>query len=74
VVAASNTQFGDRYLYCEGDIPQLFTENETNNMRIFGVPNVNPYVRDGNNCVVNGEKDAVNSEMIGTKAAAHYQL
>ena len=29
---------GDRYLYCEGDVPLLFTENETNNERIFGRP------------------------------------
>ena len=26
-------------LYCEGDVPLLFTENETNTQRIFGVPN-----------------------------------
>jgi hypothetical protein len=75
VVAASNTRLGDRYLYCEEDIPQLFTENETNNMRIFGTPNASPYVKDGiNNCVVNGELDAVNPQRTGTKAAAHYQL
>jgi hypothetical protein len=35
------------YLYCEGDIPLLFTENETNTHRIFGVPNRMPYVKDG---------------------------
>jgi hypothetical protein len=75
VVAASNTQLGDRYLYCEGEIPQLFTENETNNMRIFGTPNASPYVKDGiNNCVVKGEQDAVNPQRTGTKAAADYQL
>ena len=75
VVAASNTQLGDRYLYCEGDIPQLFTENETNNMRIFGTPNSSPYVKDGiNDCVVNGKQDAVNPLRTGTKAALDYQL
>ena len=31
VIAASHTTLGDRYLYCEGDVPLLFTENETNN-------------------------------------------
>ena len=35
-----------RYLYCEGDVPLLFTENETNTQRIFGVPNRSPYVKD----------------------------
>ena len=37
---------GERYLYCEGDAPLLFTENETNNERIFGKPNASPYVKD----------------------------
>jgi hypothetical protein len=75
VVAASNTQLGERYLYCEGDIPLLFTENETNNLRIFGTPNVSSYVKDGiNDRVVNGEKDTVNPQRTGTKTAANYQL
>ena len=61
VVAASHAQLGDRYLYCEGDVPLLFTENETNNERIFGTSNASPYVKDGiNNYVVNGKQDAVN--------------
>jgi hypothetical protein len=74
VVAASHTELGERYLYCEGDTALLFTENETNNERIFGTPNFSPYVKDGiNNSVVNGMQDAVNPERTGTKAVAHYQ-
>jgi hypothetical protein len=74
-LAASHTQLGERYLYCEGDSALLFTENETNNNRIFGTPNVSPYVKDAiNNCVVNGHRDAVNPENTGTKVAAQYQL
>ena len=30
-VAASHPELGERYLYCEGDVELLFTENETNN-------------------------------------------
>jgi hypothetical protein len=72
-VAASHSELGDRYLYCQGDAPLLFTENETNNERIFGTHNANIYVKDGiNNCVVNGKQDAVNPERTGTKAAAHH--
>ena len=75
VVAASHTQLGERYLYCEGDAALLFTENETNNERIFGTSNASPYVKDGiNNCVVNGKQGAVNPQSMGTKAAAHYQI
>jgi hypothetical protein len=68
VIAASHPQLGKRYLYCEGDVPLLFTENETNNERIFGTPNASPYVKDGiNNYVVNGKQDAVNPGHAGTK-------
>ena len=75
LVAASHTQLGERYLYCEGDVPLLFTENETNNERIFGTANGSPYVKDGiNNYVVNEKSDAVNPERTGTKAAAHYRI
>jgi hypothetical protein len=74
-VAASHTDLGERYLYCEGDVPLLFTENETNNERIFGTINASPYVKDGiNNCVVQGNHHSVNPEKTGTKSAAHYQL
>jgi hypothetical protein len=66
---------GEYHLYCEGDVRVLFTENETNTQRIFGVPNRTPYVKDGiNNHVVLGQKGAVNPERRGTKAAPHYRL
>jgi hypothetical protein len=74
-IAASHADLGERYLYCEGDFELLFTENETNNERIFGTANQSPYVKDGiNKYVVEGKKSAVNSEKTGTKSAAHYQL
>ncbi len=74
-VAASHPDLGERYLYCEGDVPLLFTENETNNERLFGKPNASRYVKDGiNNYVVEGNHNAVNPEKAGTKSAAHYQL
>ena len=71
----SMPMLGERYLYCEGDAPLLFTENETNTQRIFGVPNRSPYVKDSiNDYVVHGQQEAVNPEKKGTKAAAHYRL
>ena len=75
VIAASHSTSGDQYLYCEGDARLLFTENETNNERIFGTPNPSPYVKDGiNDYVIAGKESAVNPENAGTKAAAHYRL
>ena len=66
---------GEYALYCEGEVPLLFTENETNYERVFGTPNEVPYVKDGiNNCVVLDQQGAVNPEKTGTKAAAHYRF
>ncbi len=74
-VAASHADLGERYLYCEGDATLLFTENESNNERLFGRPNDSPYVKDGiNNYVVQGNHSAVNPEKIGSKSAAHYKV
>ncbi len=74
-VAAVDPVLGERYFYCDGDAHLLFTENETNTQRIFGVPNRSPYVKDSiNDCVVHGRQEAVNPDKKGTKTAAHYVL
>lgn len=75
IIAASHQGLGTYHLCCEGAHPLLFTENETNDERIFGTPNATPYVKDGiNNYITLGKYDAVNPALSGTKAAAHYQL
>jgi hypothetical protein len=74
-IAAAHAELGDRYLYCDGEVPLLFTENETNNQRIFGSPNVSAFVKDGiNNYVVEGNEHGVNSQKVGTKSSAQYKL
>jgi hypothetical protein len=74
-IEATHKELGRRLLYCQGEPELLFTENETNTRRIFGMPNQTPYVKDGiNNFVVGGQKDAVNSRKRGTKASARYQV
>jgi len=66
--------YGTRWLHCEGTPELLFTENETNNSRLFNVENSSPYVKDGfNDYIIHGVKTAVNPGEHGTKAAAHYQ-
>jgi len=53
----------------------LFTENETNVARLFGMPNPSPYVKDAFDAYVrDGRTDAVNPSRTGTKAALHYPL
>ncbi len=74
-VAACHESLGEIFLYCEGDVPLLFTENETNIQRIFGTPNDSPYVKDGiNNYLVSRDQDAVNPLQRGTKVSAHHEL
>ena len=75
VIAAEHPQYGRRWLVCEDSPELLFTENETNAQRLWGAQNHTPYIKDGiNNCVVNGERGAVNPDQVGTKAAAHYRF
>jgi hypothetical protein len=65
----------DYYFYCDRTVPLLFTENETNSARLFGVPNASPYVKDAfNNYLIDQQHDAVNPAQTGTKAAPHYHL
>ena len=65
----------DYILTCGGDPELLFTENETNNERLFGTPNTVPYVKDAiNDYVVHGKISAVNPALTGTKASASYVL
>jgi hypothetical protein len=52
----------------------LFTENETNQQRLFGVPNLHPFVKDAfHEALIQGRADAVNPALSGTKSAAHYE-
>ncbi len=75
VIELNHDQPGNRWLHCEGSPELLFTENETNAKRLFGVENRTPYVKDGiNDYVVHGAADAVNPAHIGTKAAADYPI
>jgi hypothetical protein len=74
-VTAYHETLGRRWLYCDRQVPVLFTENETNNERVFGSPNETPYVKDGiDRYVVHGDANAVNPAGVGTKAAPHYVI
>jgi hypothetical protein len=53
----------------------LFTENESNFERLWGVPNPSPYVKDAfHRHLIAGEAGAVNPAGSGSKAAAHFTL
>jgi len=68
-------QYGKRWLLAAGQPEMIFTENETNNARLFNSRNRTPYVKDAfHDYVVRGNKDAINPAQSGTKMAAHYSL
>jgi hypothetical protein len=74
-VELNHFYYGRRWLHCEGQPEFLFTENETNNQRIFGSANASPYVKDAfNEYLIHGQTEAVNPAQVGTKAAANYAL
>jgi hypothetical protein len=74
VIEADHEALGLRWLSCGGAPELLFTENETNSQRLYGVANHGAYVKDGiNDYVVEGRREAVNPDREGTKAAARYQ-
>ena len=75
LIEANHPTLGKRWLYFSETMELFFTENETNKQRLSGEKNTSPYVKDGiNNYLVNGQKDAINPNMYGTKFAPHYLL
>ncbi|HXB68490.1 MAG TPA: hypothetical protein VNY05_09610 [Candidatus Acidoferrales bacterium] len=80
VIELDEPHYGRRWLYCNGldgnnAPPLLFTENETNCLSLWGIPNACMFVKDGiGEYVVRGSPNAVNPDGRGTKAAAHYVL
>jgi hypothetical protein len=75
VAIARSDALGTFRLYREGDAPWLFTENETNAVRLFGQPAAGGHFKDAfHEALVFGRTDAVNPRQRGTKAAPHYRL
>ena len=77
-VAALHSRLGEFLFSCDGEVPLLFTENETNHERLFpgkNYGNESPFVKDGiNDYVVHGRQNTVNPAKQGTKVAGHYQV
>ncbi len=74
-VEIDEPRYGMRWLACEGAPELLFTENQTNSRRLFGYDDGAAYCKDGiNDYVVDGVREAVNPEQVGTKASARYLL
>ena len=74
-VKVTHETLGDFIFQYEGDAELLFTENQTNNMLLWGKPNRCAYTKDAfHRKVVNGENEAVNPDLFGTKCAPHFEM
>jgi hypothetical protein len=75
VVETSQDHLGRFWLYIEGAHELLFTENESNGERLWGVTNRTPYVKDAfHEAIVRRRSDAVSPTPTGTKVGARFSL
>ncbi|HEX6553419.1 MAG TPA: hypothetical protein VF026_11710 [Ktedonobacteraceae bacterium] len=73
LMEAQHPILNDYNLYCEDADNLLFTNNDTNLKRLFGVQDSAPYVKDAfHEYLIHGNRAAVNPAHTGTKAAALY--
>jgi hypothetical protein len=62
------------HLYAEGKPEWVFTENETNNERLYQAKNRTPHVKDAfHDYLIEGDAHALNRAKTGTKAAAVFR-
>jgi hypothetical protein len=74
-VRAEHPDLGKYHLYGHQAARELFTENESNAKRLWGLENPSPYVKDSfHRLVVDGDNDAVNGDGRGTKFAAWHSF
>jgi hypothetical protein len=68
-------QYGKRWLLCAGAPELLFTENETNYLKLFNYRDRVPYTKDAfHEYIIHGNQQAVCPALSGTKMTAHYPL
>jgi len=75
LMEAEEETLGRYLLQFEGEPELLFTENDTNVERHFGLRAERPYFKDAfHRYLIHGEQDAVSPSLSGTKACGHYSL
>lgn len=75
-VKTTHPDLGEYYLYFEKADDVLFTENETNNAKLFGKPNETDFVKDAfHEAIINGDNlEALRVKRSGTKFSPVYHL
>jgi hypothetical protein len=74
-LVADHATLGRRWIFTDGGcVETIFTENETDFERAFGVRSPAPYVKSGIDRAVRGEdRLGINPSNVGSKAALHYR-
>lgn len=74
-IVATHPILGQRYLSYQKPESILFTNNETNHQRLFGISNDQPYVKDAfHRYLIDGDREAINPDQQGTKACFYEQI
>ena len=74
LIEAEHETLGRRWFFADGAPELLFTDNDTNVQRLWGLPSAVPFVKDGiGDYVVHGKANAVNAARTGTKAGVLYR-
>ncbi len=74
-VEIAHEKLGNYYFYFQPTDKIAFTENETNNERVFGTKNTSPYVKDAiNDAIISGDFSFLEGKNEGTKFSAIYEL
>ncbi|MBM5826665.1 MAG: glucosidase [Cyanobacteria bacterium M_surface_7_m2_040] len=74
LVTGDIPHLGAYVMECEQPGPWLFTDNETNQQRLYGQANPTPYQKDGfHRYLIEGESGAINPSQCGSKAARQLQ-
>ncbi len=74
-VCATHPFIGRYYFYFDRAEQLMFTENETNNEKIFGTPNADPFVKDAfHTAVTDNDFSIFRSKISGTKFSPLYNI
>ncbi|NCP84791.1 MAG: glucosidase [Bacteroidetes bacterium] len=74
-VKATHPKMGEYFYYFDSSQRTLFTENETNTARLFGVPNAQAFVKDAiNDAIINQDFSLFDDKTDGTKCSPVYEL
>lgn len=75
LIEANCDSIGNYHLTFEPAEKLLFTENESNVARLWGVPGASRFVKDSiNDAVIQNDLSFANPNKVGTKAAVHYRF